>query len=419
MKRGFTLIELLAVIVILAIIALIATPIVLSIIDETKNNASLRSAEFYLDAVEQSILISELNNKRITDGKYNIIDGDICINNNCADKLIVEIKGEKPSSGTITIQSGKIEDVSLNLNDQTIMKDENGKLSYLKRKYTIGQEITFDPGDGERTWNVIDEGINTVTLMLTENLGEAVAWYVEDSDNSYDFDNSYGPKDVLEYLNSQTASWSKVDPIKNYSYINNLNGTEKPYGYQKIEIKDGKTTLTHKDGTIITEVSGISKARLLTLEEVFEIASKTKENLKEENLRLFIERNLSTLNTKLGTSLETTDEAIEYVVNNNIQWVENELDHAKAYWVVRYMQNAQSIETTYDILLPEYLYQNLYSDSNTSLPYGYWTLSAFAYGVDYAWGVDYGGCVDTNLVDYGSTTGPRPVITVLKSNVFK
>ena len=36
MKKGFTLIELLAVIVILAIIALIATPIVIDIINDTK-----------------------------------------------------------------------------------------------------------------------------------------------------------------------------------------------------------------------------------------------------------------------------------------------------------------------------------------------------------------------------------------------
>ena len=36
MKRGFTLIELLAVIVILAIIALIATPLVLNVIDDSK-----------------------------------------------------------------------------------------------------------------------------------------------------------------------------------------------------------------------------------------------------------------------------------------------------------------------------------------------------------------------------------------------
>ena len=43
-KGGFTLIELLAVIVILAIIAVIAVPIVLNIIDESKDNAGLRSA---------------------------------------------------------------------------------------------------------------------------------------------------------------------------------------------------------------------------------------------------------------------------------------------------------------------------------------------------------------------------------------
>ena len=44
MKNGFTLIELLAVIVILAVIALIATPIVLGIINDSKESAILRSA---------------------------------------------------------------------------------------------------------------------------------------------------------------------------------------------------------------------------------------------------------------------------------------------------------------------------------------------------------------------------------------
>jgi len=38
-KKGFTLIELLAVIVILAIIALIATPIILGVIDKAKRGA--------------------------------------------------------------------------------------------------------------------------------------------------------------------------------------------------------------------------------------------------------------------------------------------------------------------------------------------------------------------------------------------
>ena len=51
-KKGFTLIELLAVIVILAIIALIATPIVLGIIEEARNNAKNRSAELVIQSVE-------------------------------------------------------------------------------------------------------------------------------------------------------------------------------------------------------------------------------------------------------------------------------------------------------------------------------------------------------------------------------
>lgn len=51
-KKGFTLIELLAVIVILAIIALIATPIVLGIIEDARNNAKKRSAELVIQSVE-------------------------------------------------------------------------------------------------------------------------------------------------------------------------------------------------------------------------------------------------------------------------------------------------------------------------------------------------------------------------------
>ena len=44
-NKGFTLIELLAVIVILAIIALIATPIILGIINDAREQAKKRSAE--------------------------------------------------------------------------------------------------------------------------------------------------------------------------------------------------------------------------------------------------------------------------------------------------------------------------------------------------------------------------------------
>ena len=57
-NKGFTLIELLAVIVILAIIALIATPIVLGIINDSKESSRKISASYIVNSVEQSYSIT-------------------------------------------------------------------------------------------------------------------------------------------------------------------------------------------------------------------------------------------------------------------------------------------------------------------------------------------------------------------------
>ena len=51
-NKGFTLIELLAVIVILAIIALIATPIIIGIINDARNGSAERGAELVISNVE-------------------------------------------------------------------------------------------------------------------------------------------------------------------------------------------------------------------------------------------------------------------------------------------------------------------------------------------------------------------------------
>ena len=125
MKKGFTLVELLAVIVILAIISLIAVPVVLGIIEDSKKNTTLSSAEFYLDAVELSIVKSIQKGKKIETGFYNIMsDGNICLEEYkfeneayvCLDNdenaenniLIVEIKGDVPTSGVIALENGNI-----------------------------------------------------------------------------------------------------------------------------------------------------------------------------------------------------------------------------------------------------------------------------------------------------------------------
>ncbi len=53
-KKGFTLVELLAVIVILAIIALIATPIIIGVVNDARKESAKRSVEGYAKALESS-----------------------------------------------------------------------------------------------------------------------------------------------------------------------------------------------------------------------------------------------------------------------------------------------------------------------------------------------------------------------------
>ncbi len=54
-SKGFTLIELLAVIVILAVIALIATPLIMGVIDDARKGSAKNGAYGYVKAMENTI----------------------------------------------------------------------------------------------------------------------------------------------------------------------------------------------------------------------------------------------------------------------------------------------------------------------------------------------------------------------------
>ena len=72
-NKGFTLIELLAVLVILAVVALIAFPVITGIIEKTKKSAALRSIEGYVEAANNAAVIYDVDNNKgigITDTKH-------------------------------------------------------------------------------------------------------------------------------------------------------------------------------------------------------------------------------------------------------------------------------------------------------------------------------------------------------------
>ena len=131
-KKGFTLIELLAVIVVLAIIALIATPIVMNTIKNAKKGAAERTADNYIKQVETAVAEAKLENKSVPNGTYDIDGNGNLTGAGLPDgKLEINMSGNKPTSGTVTIKNGGVSQ-----NETTmVVGDYDVKYNQEKNKY--------------------------------------------------------------------------------------------------------------------------------------------------------------------------------------------------------------------------------------------------------------------------------------------
>ena len=95
--KGFTLIELLAVIVILAIIALIATPIILNVIEEAKDKSVVNSAYGVIDAAKLAHTQDMYADKDA--------EGYKALTDQVTD---LKVSGEAPTAGTWVVTDGQI-----------------------------------------------------------------------------------------------------------------------------------------------------------------------------------------------------------------------------------------------------------------------------------------------------------------------
>ena len=113
-KKGFTLIELLAVIVILAIIALIATPMIMGVIDDARKGAAEASANGYIDAVENSPIYTMIEN-----GQETTLSGVYVVKSTNGKTQIpesVKVKGEAPTDGWVAVEDGVVVAACLKFN---------------------------------------------------------------------------------------------------------------------------------------------------------------------------------------------------------------------------------------------------------------------------------------------------------------
>ena len=135
MKKGFTLIELLAVIIILAIVALIATPIVLDVVNDAKDSAAKSEA---------SMIVSGVNNYCAASAMKEQLNGatDICKDGVTEEevKTMVDLGNAKVNSITF---DGKVTSLEVESNGRTV--------KYNGSTYTIDGEEVDTPTEPQVT----------------------------------------------------------------------------------------------------------------------------------------------------------------------------------------------------------------------------------------------------------------------------
>ena len=225
-NRGFTLVELLAVIVILALIALIATPIILNVINDAKKQAAKDSAYGYMDAVEKYIVSSELEDKSIKDGTYSVED---------LNSMGVNVKGSTPDNGTIKIESKTVKSYDIGIDGYAVSNGEVKKVSTTK-SFKNGTAVYYNPVSREKCtgyteansttgknsgcmkWYVFNdkEGNATVNVILDHNTTAKVAYNLTGNNSEM--------KEVKKALENDTKDWKNTARLITANEIAKITG---------------------------------------------------------------------------------------------------------------------------------------------------------------------------------------------------
>ena len=373
MKKGFTLIELLAVIVILAVISLIATPMILGVIETSKESSAKVSAYGYIDAVEKQVAINELdaNKTNIEDGVYEVED--------LKNTYGLVVKGELPTSNSwVKIEKGQVVDYSLKIGEYVVNYSESGVT------ITKGGEITTKP-DG----SVVKQGPTKIEASETDTHRGIV--YLDPTNLS----------NVCNAENSVSTTETKTGCMKwyifnddgnNYTMILDHNTTA------RIRWNDDNKNVSYEESNLYSAVqdlkttsSWIVEPRLITAEEINTITGKNDFDSTSSNSWYYLD------------TVTQTKEIFTETKRSKYDWLYNNLTLCKTDNI----DYGCSIED-----------KNIYTGYGTAgegNTYAYWiaTIVGDTNGTN-VWRVTRAG----SLGDYSSNNpnhGIRPVITISKS----
>lgn len=196
-KKGFTLVELLAVIIILGVLLMIAVPAVQNVIKKTKNNATQKQAELFIDAAKKMAIIDEATSDMLI---YKLSDLDSDVDKNRFTGMVVALKENgsykyyiylNDSVNKKTIGNNNNNDIfefasEDNINENVtdgvkkfkegstqIIKVNNNTYSYsnnsntLNTYYSVKENVTVTVGDNTYTGIVI-KSRDTIRVLLTQ-----------------------------------------------------------------------------------------------------------------------------------------------------------------------------------------------------------------------------------------------------------
>ena len=458
-ENAFTLIELLAVIVVLAIIALIATPIVMNTIKNAKKGAAERSADNYIKQVETAVAEAKLEKNSIPNGTYDIDkDGNLTGEGLPDGKLKIEMNGNKPTSGTITINNGQVEnsstmtigDYSLVYSDNkwTAMKVETYRLSY-NLKNVSGEKITTISSTETKTLTYtanagyqLPDSITvtgathiwdkeTGTLILSKTTGDVVVTIVGEE-----------VKMAKTYTNGEVIYFNVTTGEKCSNYTETQSNTGTKSGCMKFYAfnDDGKDTvnliLDHNTTPTVywnsSWINASGPSEVLTQlndDTKFWVGTETPANYtmdqstQSSGAKYTI--NYSTYKARLITANEIAQ------ITGNTSWDEKNYRTSGYY----YLDSKTTTESTtckngnttgckygwlYDrsnINCIESGCLNNADSSTSSDMWGYWTASSSADEYNLAWIVPYDAQVSEYVVGTSNVYGVRPVIEVLRSKL--
>ena len=214
-NKGFTLIELLAVFVILAIIALIAVPIVMNIVENSIVESRERSVELYASAIKNAVARKSLTSNSSLNGEFTSSeDRKILTSKLLGTTLNVEYDGDKVICSRVSIyEDGKIYLAGCSVNGEPVEGFTYGKKSTVctiqrqnSGKYTIGDLVTCTMSKSIEQFYVLenaDSSAQTIEMLAVKNI------------------NVTGVGDIIQMDNagkiafSTISSWSKSDDIYN------------------------------------------------------------------------------------------------------------------------------------------------------------------------------------------------------------